>query len=117
VRLQRMTKMAYLLLAAGLQFAHFAQSRRTGRPKHARPLFESRHGGLHVLLLFLIFNDSCQAIISKSTRSICGKFSVLVKLWLQMILKLVFRSLEGRCRGKKICAGFIHRTDFHDASG
>jgi len=60
VRLQQITKMAYLLLAVGLQFAHFAQSRRTGRPKHARPLFESRHGGLHVLLLFLIFNDSCQ---------------------------------------------------------
>jgi len=58
------------------------------------PAAESRHSGLYVLLLFLIYlflTIPLRPIISKSTRLIFAEFPGLVELSLQMVnLKLVF---------------------------
>jgi len=70
-----------------------------------------------LFLSYLFLTIPVRPIISKSAGpifSIFGKFSRLVKLWLEMIsLKLVFRyvAVSG------IFFGFIHRNDFRHASG
>jgi len=58
----------------------------------------------YVLLLFLFSALSVRPIISTSTRPIFAAFAVLVELRLWMNdLKLVLRSLIGRCRGNQFC--------------
>jgi len=69
-----------------------------------RPAAESRYGGLCVVFLFLVylFIFPVRPIISKSTGPVFAKFSELVELRLYMTnMKLVFRSLKGRCCGNQ----------------
>jgi len=73
-------------------------------------------GGLMFCLRFLFiyfFTISVRPIISTSTRPIFTKLVGLVELRLQINdLKLVFRSLRGRCRGNRfllVLSTSIHR--------
>jgi len=61
------------------------------------PAAGSRHGGLYVRLLFLIFNDSCQTNYLKMYRTDLRQvLKADICMWMTN-LKLVFRSLKGRC--------------------
>jgi len=60
----------------------------------------------YVLLLFLIYSFLTIASdqLSQSTGPIFTKFSGLIQLWLQINdLKLIFRSLKGRCHATNFC--------------
>ena len=61
-------------------------------------------GGLMFCCCFFFSALSVRPIISTSTRPIFAAFAVLVELRLWMNdLKLVLRSLIGRCRGNQFC--------------
>jgi len=61
------------------------------------------------MLLFRIFNDFSQTIISTSTRPIVAKFAGMAELWLQMIgLKLVIHSLRDFAMATKSFLVLLH---------
>ena len=80
----------------------------------AHPATESRPAAVcsAVVSYLFIFNNFCQTIFP-----IFAKISLLVELWLQwmIILKLVFRSLQGRCHGNQFLLQYIQVSQ--DAGG
>jgi len=64
-----------------------------------------------------IFNDSCQTSHLKIYGTDLTKFSGLVELRLQIVnLKLVFRSLKGRCHGNHFLVSSTELSLFRRAS-